>query len=165
MGLEEIRKIKSGAGLPKTKDRKPIAKISDKRKKKLAVLAASNTDNAVDLWFEARRMEMTGRCLFCNGKTEKNNDATYRSSIAHLLPKKDSLGGLPSVATHRDNWLELCHFGNSCHTNFDNGYITWEFLHGSNEWNVISEKFKKIYPFIPEDEKKFIPDFLLKSIP
>lgn len=113
-------------------------------------------------WFKERRREMTGRCLFCGSKTEKYNDKTYKNSIAHLLAKRPTM--FPSVATNKDNWLELCFYNNSCHANFDNCMITWEFLKDSLEWKVIVDKFKKIYPFIAEKEKKNIPELLLKEI-
>ena len=152
------------AGRPlKTKEKKPIAPKSAKRIQKEKEQKLQGGDDALDLWFEARRKEMTGKCLFCGGKTEAKNDETYRSSIAHLLPKKDNFGGVPSVATHEDNWIELCFYGNSCHTNFDNKMITWEFLYDSYEWKVMMEKMKKILPFIHPDELKNVPEQFLKA--
>lgn len=136
----------------------PLKKISDKKKKELAGESKSDLDN----WFEERRKEMTGVCLFCGGKTERDNDDTFKNSIGHLLPKRKNM--FPSIACHPDNWIELCFYGNSCHTNFDNGIITWEFLADSKEFEVIAAKFKKIYPYIPETERKNIPDVLLNLV-
>ena len=152
--------INAGRPLPEKK-KYSINKVSEKRKKKLAEQNMSG-DNKLDAWFIDRRKEMTGRCVFCKGKTEKDNDETYRRSIAHLLGKRKA--AFPSVATHPDNWLELCFFGNSCHTNFDNGIISWELLKDSLEWSIIRQKFLKIYPFIKADEVKNIPDILLKEL-
>lgn len=121
-----------------------------------------HVDGDINQWFTKKRGEMTGKCLFCGGKTEKYNDETFKRSIAHLLAKKKGL--FPSIKTHQDNWLELCFYGNSCHTNFDNGIITWELLKDSKEWDVIAEKFKKIYPFIAEREIKNIPELLANLI-
>lgn len=115
-------------------------------------------------WFTERRKQMTGKCLFCGGKTEAENDKTFRSSLAHLFPKKDGIGGVPSVKYHPDNWLELCYRGNSCHDNLDRSMITWEMLMDSAEWDVIKDKFKKIYPFIAPHEKRFVPEILLQII-
>ena len=101
---ERLKLIKQGL-LPKeavAKPKKPIKKVSDKRKTELA---EGKGDDALDKWFEERRVEMTGRCVLCNGKTEKNNNETYRRSIHHLLDKRPSM--FPSVAIHPDNWLEL----------------------------------------------------------
>lgn len=124
--------------------------------------AQNVVDSEQELWFLARRGEMTGRCLFCGSKTEKHNDKTYKRSIAHLLAKRPTM--FPSVATNKDNWLELCFYNNSCHTNFDNCMITLELLKDSFEWKLIVEKFKKVYPFIAEREKKNIPEILLKEL-
>ncbi len=42
--------------------------------------------------------------------------------------------------------------------------ISWEFLRDSAEWELIVTKFKKIYPYILESEKKNIPELLLKEL-
>jgi len=120
--------------------------------------------NIKENWFSERRKEMTGVCLFCGGKTEWDNDKTFRNSIAHLLEKKDNFGGFPSVAYHPDNWLELCYYNNSCHDNFDRHMITWDMLRDSAEWEFIVSKFKKIEPFIAIAERRNIPELLLKSL-
>lgn len=155
------------AGRPISEKKKyKLNKVAPKTAAKKAEQDKANSkegkDNELDLWFEARRKEMTGKCVFCGGKTEKNNDVTYRNSVAHLLPKRQNM--FPSVRTHPDNWLELCFYGNSCHTNFDNSIITWELLADSNEWALIVEKFKKVYPSIAPEEHKNIPELLLKEI-
>lgn len=162
MALSEYMKRRQAEKIfgkvPVVKEPKPLKKISDKKAKEIRGEDKSDLDN----WFEERRKEMTGNCLFCQGKTEKDNDETFKNSIAHLLAKRKNQ--FPSVACHPDNWLELCFYGNSCHTNFDNGIITWEFLADSKEFEVIAEKFKKIYPFIPESEKRNLPEPLIKLI-
>lgn len=157
--------ILKGRPLPEKKKYK-LNKVSPKTAAKKAEQDKANSkegkDNELDLWFDARRKEMTGKCVFCGGKTEKNNDVTYRNSVAHLLPKRQNM--FPSVKTHPDNWLELCFYGNSCHTNFDNSIITWELLADSNEWALIVDKFKKVYPSIAQEEHKNIPELLLKEL-
>lgn len=153
------------AGRPRIeKVKKPLRRISDKRAAQIAEekKMRDNGNTPMDVWFNQRRVELTGKCLFCGGRTEKNNDSTFKRSIAHLLAKKT--GMFPSVSMHPDNFLELCFWGNSCHTNFDNGIITWEFLKDSDEWGVIAEKFKKIYPCIAQPEIKNIPSVLLEII-
>jgi len=147
-----LQKIKLGQ-LPKeavAKKKKPLKKVSDKKAAEMK--ANKGGDSELDLWFVAKRKELKGHCLFCNGKTEKENDEMYRCSVAHLLAKNKN--AFPSVATHPDNYIELCHFNNSCHTNFDNGKITWEFLKDSKEWDTIKEKLLNILPTVAEEERK-----------
>jgi hypothetical protein len=152
----------------KSKVKAQIEKANERNKLRSLVQGNGNKEMAeknnagLDLWFAQRRKEMTGKCLFCNGKTEKYNDSTFKRSIAHLLAKRGNM--FPSVAQNPDNWLELCFYGNSCHTNLDNGMITWEFLRDSKEWDVIVTKFKKIYPFIALNERGRIPEILLKEL-
>jgi len=162
MSIENIRRIKEEAKIVKPKKIYYLPKVSEKKKKQLAAQRESGTDNGLDIWFEERRKKMKGKCCLCSGKTEKDNDETYRRSIHHLLDKKKVL--FPSVATHPDNWLELCFYGNSCHQNIHSKTITWELLHDSKEWDMIVAKFKKIYPFINPAEHKNIHPLLLKEI-
>lgn len=160
---EDLHKIRLGL-MPKTtgpKERKPLKKVSDKKKAEQAE-AGKNGDTKLDEWFEARRKEMTGRCCLCNGKSEKHNNETYRRSIHHLFDKRKTM--FPSVSCHPDNWLELCHFGNSCHDNIHNQTITMELLADSAEWKIIVDKFKKVYPFMAESEHKNIHPLLLKEL-
>jgi hypothetical protein len=157
----QLALIKLGL-LPKTtgaKPKKPLKKMSDKKK---AEMKADKGDDALDKWFEERRKEMKGRCILCGGKSEKLNDDHYRKSIHHLFDKRSTM--FPSVALHQDNWLEVCFWGNSCHTNIHNGTITWELLMDSAEGKIIVDKLKKIYPHIAENEKKNIPQILLTAL-
>lgn len=151
------------ARVPKPKkEQKPIAKQSEKKKQQVKEEKQSGESEALQTWFNERRIEMTGRCALCGGKTEKHNDATFKRSIHHLLDKRETM--FPSVALHPDNWLEVCHFGNSCHENIHNKTITWELLIDSAEWKFILDKLKKVYPFIAYPERKNIPDVLLKEL-
>ncbi len=117
----------------------------------------------MDLWFEKKRKECTGKCFLCGGKSEKQNDETYRRSIHHLLDKRKTM--FPSVSVHDDNWIEVCFYGNSCHQNIHGGKITWELLKDSKEWDVIKEKLLNILPMVDEKEKKNkLYDKLLKLV-
>jgi hypothetical protein len=147
--------------LPTKKEKKALNKVSPKKQKEIAQLKNSG-DDKLDLWFEEIRGEMKGKCVLCGGETEKKNDETYRRSIHHLLDKRPIM--FPSIATHEDNWLEVCFYGNSCHTNIHNGTITWELLKDSKEWDIVVGKFKKIYPFISPSEHKNIPEILLNEL-
>lgn len=135
---------------PKEKKKpKPIAPFSKKRAAKIAEEKKSGTDGEMDLFFTHMRKSMTGACLFCGGKTQKHDDETFHFSLAHLLPKAI----FKSVATNEYNIIELCFYGESCHTNFDQGKITWEFLKDSAEWEFIREKLLHILPAVSEDER------------
>jgi len=130
--------------------------------RKLAVEVDGNREKAknygeMDRWFRERRKEMKGKCANCNGDSCKYYDKYYKFSIAHLLPK----AYFPSVATHPDNWIELCHFGNSCHTNYDNKMID---LIDLNCFDTVIQKFTKIYPFIAAEEKRRIPPILIEYL-
>ena len=107
-------------------------------------------------WFEDRHKEMKGKCQHCLGKTEKGK-STYKCSIAHILPK----AYFKSVATHPLNWLELCFYNKSCHTNFDNMSLDIMEL---NCFDEIVTKFVAIYPSIAIQERRRIPNVLLQYV-
>jgi len=145
------------AAIKKQKDRNALrSDLSHVRK--LEVDNKPPKDYAeLDRWFKERRKEMTGKCANCNGDSCKYYDKYYKFSIAHLLPK----AYFPSVATHPDNWIELCHFGNSCHTNYDNKMID---LIDLNCFDTVIQKFTKIYPHIAAEEKRRIPPILIEYL-
>jgi len=110
----------------------------------------------LERWFKERQKEMTGRCMNCGGKTEAFTKH-YKCSIAHILPK----AYFKSVATHSENWIELCFYGNSCHTNYDNKMLD---LIDMNCFDTIIQKFTKIYPSIAQEEKRRIPPILIEYL-
>jgi hypothetical protein len=150
MSIENIRRIKEEAGKPKPTKIYRIPKVSKKRAAKIAEQKLSGTDSEMDLFFKANRSKMKGRCLFCNGDTMKKDDKKFHFSLAHLLPKSI----FKSVATHPDILIELCFFGESCHSNFDSGKITWEFIKDSKEWDIIKEKLLNVLPAVAIEERK-----------
>lgn len=141
---------------------KPQKEVRAPKDRGLFVRDATPVDDsyqeALNAWFIAREQEMTGTCINCGGKSCKGNPKYVRFSICHILPK--SL--FPSVATHPDNWIELCFFGKSCHTNMDNKILEmWEM----DCWVTIVNKFMLIYPSIAANERKLIPDCLMQLLP
>lgn len=113
--------------------------------------------NELQRWFKERRNEMTGFCDNCGGKTSKDDDKYYKFSIAHLLPK----AYVKSVATHPSNWLELCHFGNGCHSQMDNKMLDLIDMHC---FDKIVTRVSEMYPQIAQEERRRIPSILLEYI-
>lgn len=175
---ERLALIRQGLA-PKTTGAKPKKSIPKKSAKRLAEEKEERlkgTDSEMDLFFDAMLKRCTGKCLFCNGKTtavdasfwrddnpqwseeanqkshERQIEAMRRASVAHLLPKRPvDKGGFPSVGTNEFNWIELCW---SCHTQFDSGKITWEFIFDSKEGEIIKEKLLNVLPLVSEEERK-----------
>lgn len=168
MGLQEIRNIKAAAGQPKVKTPYKIPSKSAKRLKqeaeaKFAMGNIKGMEEVVkgstelDSWFEERRAEMNGICKHCGGISCKADDKYFKFSLAHILPKRI----FKSVATHPQNWIELCFWSPSCHTNFDN--YTLDIIQ-LNCFDEVIEKFVAMYPEIDKKERKYIPDALLQYV-
>lgn len=142
---------------------KAIDKHKEKQKKAVCFDAEKvdlNHEYEIDFgqetWFQLRHKEMKGTCVNCGGKTQKG-EKNYKCSVAHILPK----AYFPSVATHQSNFIELCFYGESCHTNFDNKIID---LIDMNCFDEIIEKVTKMYPSIAQEERRRIPKILLEYI-
>jgi hypothetical protein len=154
--------ILDGRPLPDKKQKQGLRKVGLRKAAKLAEQNQS-TDSKLDTWFEERRLEMTGKCQLCGGKTEAKNDETYRRSIHHLLDKRR--GAYPSVCLHPRNFLELCFWGNSCHSNVTNGTISWELLRDSHEWGlVILPKLRELAPLLTREEYARLPQIIVNDI-
>lgn len=157
---DNIRRIKEKAKLPREKKKYVIPKKSAKKIKQEAEqkeLNKSTGGSEMERWFKARRLEMKGICSHCSGKTSKDSDKYYHFCLAHILPKNL----FKSIKTHPLNYLELCFFGNSCHTNFDTHQIDITEL---NCYDVVIERFIGMYPEIVPDERKYIPEVLLQYV-
>jgi hypothetical protein len=157
MSIEDIRRIKAQALLPKPSRSYIIPKVSEKRKRQMKVWEQEDSDDKLQQWFEVVRLQLTGKCRHCGNPSCKESDEYYKFSIAHILPK----AYFPSVATHPDNFVELCFWGNSCHTQMDNNILDMIDMACFDE---IITKFQRIYPFIAKEEKRRIPAVLLNYI-
>lgn len=111
---------------------------------------AYKEDSMLELWFKARRREMTGVCIECGKSTNRNNDRYYRWSICHIVPK----GLVPSAKVHPDNWVELCQ---DHHNEFDS---TFEKASKMKCFQEIKNKFKLFKDIIPPEEARKINPFL-----
>ena len=160
MGLAEIQALKSKSGQPKPLKKYVIPKVSKKKAEQIAKdkeLNKANGGGELQRWFNERRLEMKGVCSHCGGKSCKDDDNYFRFSVAHILPK----AYFPSVKTNRHNWVELCHFGQSCHSNLDNNVLD---LIDLNCFDEIITKFVAMYPEIASKEKRRIPSVLMQYV-
>lgn len=138
---------------------KQCATIEDTNKRFEKYNSKDISENKEEIWnwFKEKRKEMTGVCSHCGNQSSKKDDDKFHFSIAHILPK----AYFPSIATHPDNWVELCFWGNACHSNMDNKMLD---LIDMNCFDEIIEKFVKMYPYIAENEKKRIPSILIEYL-
>lgn len=138
---------------------KAHATIEDTAKRVIKYRNETIENNKEELWnwFKERRKEMTGICSHCGNPSSKNDDEKFHYSIAHILPK----AYFPSIANHPKNFVELCFYGNSCHTNMDNKTLDITDMHCFDE---IIDKFVDMYPSIAKDEKRRIPSVLYEYL-
>lgn len=157
--FKQLQLQKAGVIEKPVKDKsKGIAKESEKKK---AQREASKEDDAIlEQWFLDRSREMKGKCVECGGKSTKGNPQYWKYSICHILPKAI----FTSIATHPLNFIELCHFDNSHHNNFDTLGYEWAREHMTKAWKIIVQRFILMYPSIAKEERSKIPDILLQEL-
>lgn len=113
-------------------------------------------NEALQLWFEEIKRREEPICW----ETGDNIPISYmRAATAHILPKKDNIGGFPSVATHPLNYLILSPLNGS----HDKTH-TWSKFQLMKVWPLAVERFKKIYPYIAPKERKYLPDCFLQEL-
>lgn len=164
MAYWEERRHGKTHGFPEKEKKKNF--INRKGEKALAAekqKKEDGTDAAEDKWFDDRGKELTGRCLFCGGPTEKGKPME-RCSVAHLFAKRKEM--FPSIKLHPENSIELCHYNNSCHTNFDNHMIELSTIKEQHHeaWFEILRKTSILYPVMTQSEKNKVPEILLKAL-
>lgn len=123
---------------------------------KLVDNEAAKAFEKLQLWFEEIKRREEPKCW----ETGDPIPAKYmRAATAHILPKKDNIGGFPSVATHPLNYLILSPLNGS----HDKTH-TWSKFQEMKVWPLAVERFKKIYPYIALAERKYLPDCLLQEL-
>lgn len=134
-------------------------KLKNKTRQLIKVQDNSAASWQIELneWYKERGKELTGFCAHCGGRSCKGNKKYERYSICHILEKSK----VKSVATHPLNFIELCFFGMSCHTQMDNKMLPMDEM---KCWSEIVYRFKQMYPFIAPKEHQYIPDTLLKTL-
>lgn len=110
---------------------------------------------SLDEWYQEMRKRMQGTCRNCGAKSMRDNDAMYKWSICHILPKKPDFG-FPSVATNLYNFWEGCV---ECHSKFDSN---WETAYKMQVWPEVKFKFKLFQSEIAPEEQSRIPECFLK---
>lgn len=172
---DNIRRIKEQASLPKQpKIRKPIAKVSEKKKKQLRaekeLIEQAREFNLPaegdqEQWFIDRMAENVPVCMNCGMEAawllQPEYEKIWRACQAHILPKRKAQ--FPSVATHPLNHLilfpvwggHLC----GCHDEYDSG---WYNATTMKVWGLAKSKFKQFESAIAPSERRRIPEQLLK---
>lgn len=164
MGLEEIRKMKEQAGMPKVKKTYNIPKVSKKRAAQIEADKKSGTKPVgkleLDKWFhdiEKKHVKWFQggggcRCMECNAWIPAQ---FIRHASAHLLPKKL----FKSVATHELNYM-IYGGGCGCH---EKTHRVDKFIQ-MRTWPEAARRIKILIPLLPVDELRYISNQLLEAL-
>lgn len=175
MGLEELRRIREQRDLPKQpKPRKPIAKVSEKKKKQDAESKRLLSDarelgkpaeGDQEQWFQDRMKDNLPVCMNCGMEApwllQPEYEKIWRACQAHILPKRKTQ--FPSVSTHPMNHMvlfpvwggHLC----GCHNEFDS---SWYNATTMKVWEIAKHRFKEFESAIAANERRKIPEQFLK---
>jgi hypothetical protein len=174
--LEERRAhIEAGRPLP-DKKKYTLNKVSEKRKKKLAEQKENKGDSGLDKWFDYHMKNSKPVCDNCgmeaywllepqeDKEKQERYNFIWRACQAHVLPKKNDIGGFPSVASNLSNHLVLFpHFGGlcNCHGEFDSSV---ERMAKMKVFPKAIEIINKIYPMIAANERKYLHEIIVQEI-
>lgn len=138
--------------------RQKVAKRNKNRNKSIMMKARKyerevNGEGDQAIWYVLKKHEMTGVCIEgdCKNMTNKYNNEYFKWSIAHVVPKKL----IPSVATHPENWLELCW---QHHSEYDSNFEKASKMQCFAEAKRKFQLFKDLIP--PEQLRKVNPHLL-----
>lgn len=132
--------------IERVKERKPLPKISEKKKKEQAEIKKSGGDpgkKALDLWFHNIAYQIgigECHCWECNVYIPT---PFVRHATAHIFPK----AGFRSVMTHQDNYLILG--AGCCHDKTH----TVESFKKMGVWREAVERFLRFEHLITREEK------------
>lgn len=168
--------IADGRPLPQKKQYS-IPKKSAKRIKKEKEQKDASGENGLDAYFEHHTKTSYPKCDNCGmvaewlledtGDEKKNaaRKTMWRASQAHVLRKKDGIGGFPSVATRLENHLVLFpRWGGylcGCHDLFDSSY---ENMAKMAVFPKAIDIINRLYPYIAADERKYLPEIITQEI-
>lgn len=157
MGIEQIRKLKEEAKLPKQPKKYTIPKKSAKKRvaEEEERAERGGEDTELQKWYKQCQKMMSGNCAECGKPIETKNFQQAVFSICHILAKRKTVA--PSVATHPLNWIELCP---DHHTKFDS--IGWDERSTWGCWGEIRDRLVMVYENIARDERRHFPDIVLK---
>lgn len=177
--LDERRMRKEGLlpKLPTKKEPKPLKKVSDKKAAEIKDYKESGGDNEMDKYFDYHMKNSFPRCDNCGMEAkwllepqeDKEKAKMYllmwRASQAHVLRKKDGIGGFPSIATNLTNHLVLFpRWGGylcGCHDLYDSSY---ENMAKMAVFPKAIDIINQLYPFIKTEEKKYLPEIITQEI-
>jgi len=157
--LEERNRRKLGLS-PKIefkKPKKPLKKISDKKKKELVEEKDVNGDTELVKWFRGRMKVMGETCYWCGRKVENKIYSHAIFSICHILDKRETK--CPSVKTHPLNWICLCP---DHHTMFDS--MTWEEREQLPFWDIVRDRLIHVYECLDPLERRHFPESVIDYI-
>lgn len=167
---EQYNRIKLGLE-PKTtgaKLKKPLKKISDKRALENKQSKEAGTETGLDKYFEYHMKNSYPKCENCGLVAEwllqEKYSFLWRSCQAHVLAKKDSIGGFPSIAANLLNHLVLFpHFAGlcNCHGLYDSSY---EAMAKMAVFPKAIDIINQLYPFIAKDERKYLPEIITQEL-
>lgn len=149
---EQLAAIRNGDS-PKTtgaKPKKPIAKVSAKKRAEVEADKAARNGGDTDLvkWFKAQMRMMPEQCEQTGLRLETRIYEYAIMSICHILPK----ASCKSVALHP---LNRMFFNPDFHTKFD--AMSWEEREQLGCWPVIRQRLISVWEDLHPNERRHFP--------
>lgn len=133
--------------------RASVKKNSSSNRLKMAEKKERQKD--LNEWFEKQIAQIPTYCEECGTNLGGWRQVMPRAIIAHILPKRLTAGGFPSVATHPMNRMFYCP---DCHNRYDNR--GWSHVPTMKSYPKVLERFKEFAGDLTEEEFNRLPEYL-----
>ena len=158
MSIENIRRIKEQAKLPK---QKAVYRIPKKSAKKLAQeaeekAARNGDDTELQKWYAKIMQSEMPRCWETDEPINIQDKFGWHGSVAHVLCKEL----FPSVQAHPMNYMILKMWGGT-HGQYDS---SWENAAKMKIWPYAVKIINMLYPLLTREEKAKLPDIVIQEI-
>ena len=146
-----------------------LNKVSPARQKKINEQKAEQGESGLDKYFDYHMKNSYPKCENCGMVAEwlleEKYSFVWRGCQAHVLRKKDGIGGFPSVGSHLANHLVLFPaYGKylcGCHDQFDSSY---ENMAKMKIFPKAIDIINQLFPLIASDEKKYLPEIIVQEL-
>jgi hypothetical protein len=134
--------------------------LEQRREQKLGIKPAADEKKEKaekSNFFKTKIKNAPAKCENCRKPLAGTMAINAAAVVAHVLPKRKK-NGVPSMATNPLNVVYLC---GDCHTNMDNKGAA--FVASMKIYPLLLKRVALMFPHIPDEEKKNVPEHLLPA--
>lgn len=127
----------------------------DSSANRLKIAEKKERQNDLTEWFAKQVAQIPTYCEECGVNLGGWRQVMPKAIIAHILPKRTTFGGFPSVAIHPENRMFFCP---DCHNRYDNR--GWSYAPTMKSYPLLVERLGKFIGDLTSQEFNRLPEHL-----